>query len=256
MINKSLKSKLALAEQTIGSWLSFGFTQTCEIMANAGFEWLVIDMEHTAISNEMCLNLIQIIESNGVVPLVRVGDNDSLLIKQAMDAGAHGVIVPMINNVADAQEAIASIYYPPIGERGVGLGRAQAYGVNFEKYKTWAEKETVFIAQIEHFEAVNNLEAILNLEYVDAFIVGPYDLSASLGFPGQWDNPIVKKSLEKVRNIMLKSEKPGGFHVVHSDHNELNLRLHEGYKFIAYGDDMVFFAETIASESDFISGIK
>ena len=248
--------KLKSKELTIGSWISFGFTQTCEIMAKAGFDWLVIDMEHTAIDYQQCLNLIQIIESNGITPIVRVGANDSLLIKRAMDAGAHGIIVPMINTAEDAQKAIEALYYPPIGNRGVGLGRAQNYGVGFEEYKKWAKTEIIFIPQIEHIDGVNNLESILALEEVDGFIVGPYDLSGSLNVPGQWEHPSVIEALEKVNKVINKKNKPGGFHVVHSNHKELKQRIAEGYNFIAYGDDMVFFSETIATEADFLSNLK
>jgi len=252
---KSLKTILRNRELTIGSWLSFGNTQTCEIMTKAGFEWLVIDMEHTVIDYEQCLMLIQIIESNGVVPLVRVGGNDAYQIKRVMDAGAHGVIVPMVNTVGDAQKAIDSLYYPPKGSRGVGLARAQEYGVDFDNYCDWAANETVFIPQIEHIDGVNNLEAILALDQVDGFIIGPYDLSGSLGFPGQWNQPAVEEALEKVEGIATHNKKPAGFHVVHSDHEELKQRIEQGFKFIAYGDDMVFFAETIAKEADYLLSI-
>jgi len=248
--------KLKSKELTIGSWISFGFTQTCEIMTKTSFDWLVIDMEHTAIDFNQCLNLIQIIESNGVAPLVRVGANDPLLIKRAMDAGAHGIIVPMVNTASDAQKAIESLYYPPIGCRGVGLGRAQNYGVEFEKYKEWSKTEIIFIPQIEHIEGVNNLENILALEEVDGFIIGPYDLSGSLNVPGQWNHPEVIEALNKVKKVLSQNLKPGGFHVVHSNHKELGQRIADGYTFIAYGDDMIFFAETIAKESDFIFELK
>jgi 2-keto-3-deoxy-L-rhamnonate aldolase RhmA len=217
---------------------------------------LVIDMEHTAIDFAQCLNLIQIIESNGVAPLVRVGTNDPLLIKRAMDAGAHGIIVPMINTAEDAQKAIEAIYYPPIGNRGVGLGRAQNYGVGFEEYKEWAKTEIVFIPQIEHIDGVNNLESVLALEEVDGFIVGPYDLSGSLNVPGEWEHPDVINALNKVKNVVSDHIKSSGFHVVHSNHNKLEQCIADGYTFIAYGDDMVFFAETIAIKTDFISGLK
>ena len=256
MQNTFLKTRLKSGELTIGSWISFGYTPTCEIMAKAGFDWLVIDMEHTAIDNDHCLNLIQIIESNGPSPLVRVGANDPLLIKRAMDAGAHGVIVPMINTAEDAKKAIDALYYPPVGRRGVGLGRAQDYGVGFEEYKEWAKSEIIFIPQIEHIDGVNNLENILSIERVDGFIIGPYDLAGSLGVPGKWDHPSVIEALETVNKVVERNKKPGGYHVVHSNHREFEQRANEGYRFIAYGDDMVFFAETIAEESDFITRFK
>ncbi len=256
MKKTSLKTKLKSGELTIGSWISFGFNQSCEIMAKGRFDWLVIDMEHTVIDFNQCLNLIQIIESNGIAPIVRVGANNPLLIKRAMDAGSHGIIVPMVNTVEDAQKAIESLYYPPIGLRGVGLARAQNYGIGFEQYEEWANREIIFIPQIEHIEGVNNLENILALEHVDGFIIGPYDLSGSLGFPAKWDNSSVLEALDSVDNIVKENKKPGGFHIVHPNHDELQKKIDQGYSFIAYGDDMVFFAETVTAESHYLSTIK
>ena len=94
------------------------------------------------------------------------------------------------------------------------------------------------------------------IERVDGCIIGPYDLSGSLGVPGQWEHTSVTQALDKVKSILEENHKPGGYHVVHSNHQELKQRINEGYKFIAYGDDMVFFAETIAAETDFISELK
>jgi len=256
MKETSLKQKLIEQELTIGSWLSFGFTPTCEIMTRVGFDWLVIDMEHTAIDFSDCLELIQIIENSGTVPLVRVGKNDQLHIKRAMDAGAHGVIVPMINTVDDAQKAIDALYYPPKGKRGVGLGRAQNYGMGFEQYKEWADEESILIVQIEHRDAVNNLESILSLEGIDGFIIGPYDLSGSLGVPGNLHHSSVVEALKEVQRIMNKHIKAGGYHIVHSNHQELLDKIEQGYSFIAYGDDMVFFAEKINEEAKFIQKQK
>ena len=255
MRNFELKTKLANKELTIGSWLSFGYYQTCEIMARAGFDWLVIDMEHTTISLDQCLNMIRIIESNGVCPLVRVGQNDSLLIKQVMDAGAHGIVVPMVNSADDAQKAVNALYYPPIGERGVGLGRAHGYGIEFEEYRQWAEKESILIVQIEHINGVRNLEDIMSVKRVDGFIVGPYDLSGSLGLPGKWEDQKVKSSLTDISDFGKADSKPGGYHVVHGNQDELRLRISEGYRFIAYGDDMVFFSDLVLNEKRIIEEI-
>ena len=114
----SLKRRIAARELTVGSWLSFGYPSVCEIMATSGFDWLVIDMEHTAIDMFQAQQLIQIIDLAQCVPLVRVGENDPLAIKRAMDAGAHGVIVPMVNTAAEARKAVSAIRYPPAGTRG------------------------------------------------------------------------------------------------------------------------------------------
>ncbi|MCP4220851.1 MAG: 2,4-dihydroxyhept-2-ene-1,7-dioic acid aldolase [bacterium] len=249
---KTLKRKLKNKELTIGSWLSFSYPSVCEMMVKSGFQWLVIDMEHTAIDYCHAQELIRIIDLAGCVPLVRVGGNDPLIIKRVMDAGAHGVVVPMINTKEEAERAVKAAYYPPFGNRGVGLSRAQDYGLGFKEYKDWAEKETVVIVQIEHIEGVRNLEDILSVDGVDGFIIGPYDLSGSLDLPGQFDHPSVKEALQKVERIMKDSSKPGGFHVVHSDRDGLMKRVEEGYKFIAYGDDMVFLAEKLDEEKKFL----
>ena len=249
---KSLKKKLTDNDLTIGSWLSFGYTPVCEIMAKAGFDWLVIDMEHTAIGTWQAQQLIQVIDLAGCVPLVRVGSNDPLLIKRVMDAGSHGVIVPMVNSREDAQKAVSAIRYPPLGSRGVGLARAQAYGIGFEEYRKWAQEETVLIVQIEHIEGVTNLKDILAVDGVDGFIVGPYDLSGSLGVPGDFDHPSMVDALREVERHIQKASKVAGYHVVHSNHDELLSKIGEGYKFVAYGDDMVFMAEKLQEEANFL----
>src|SRR3990172_12592200 len=123
MVN--LKEKLKQNKLTIGSWITIGNSSIAEIMAKAGFDWLTVDMEHSAITLHQAQQLIQIIELSGVVPLVRVGENSPNLIKRVMDAGAYGVIVPMVNSKEDAEKAVNAVKYPPVGNRGVGLARAQ-----------------------------------------------------------------------------------------------------------------------------------
>ncbi len=252
----NLKEKLNRRELTIGSWLSWGFSPTTEVMARSGFEWLVIDMEHTAIDYAEAHQMIQTIDLAGCVPLVRVGDNDPLIIKRVFDCGAHGILVPMINSPDEARLAVEAAYYPPKGTRGVGLSRAQDYGIGFHDYRARALEQTVVIVQIEHMQGVENLEAILAVEGVDGFIIGPYDLSGSLNQPGNFDHPDVKKALERVSVIMNDSPKPGGYHVVSTNHEELRQRINEGYKFIAYGDDMVMFAEKVKTEIEFIQSLE
>jgi len=256
MSTPSLKEQLRDGRLTIGSWLSFGFTPLCEMMTHAGFDWLVIDMEHTAIGVADQFQMIQVIELAGGIPLVRVGANDPLLIKRALDAGAHGVVVPMVNSVADAEAAVQAVYYPPRGKRGAGLSRAQTYGLGFQAYKEKADLETVLIVQIEHIDAARNLEAILQVDGVDGFIVGPYDLSGSMGHPGNWGDPEVQSILRHLEKIVQESSKPGGFHVVHSNHEELRNCIDRGYKFIAYGDDMIFLAEKLKDEAGFLKTLR
>lgn len=252
----SLKSRIRQGDLTIGSWLSFGFTPITEMMALSGFDWLVVDMEHTAIDSADALAMIQVLELAGCAPLVRVGANDPLLIKRALDAGAHGIIVPMVNSREEAERAVSATYYPPRGHRGAGLGRAQQYGLGFTDYKSRADEETVLVVQIEHVEAVKNLRGIMDVDGVDAFIVGPYDLSGSLGRPGDWEHPSVLEALNEVRAVASSKGIMGGYHVVHSNHVELEQRISQGYRFVAYGDDMVFLAEKLREEAAFVAALR
>ena len=252
----TLKQKLLKKELTFGSWLSFGFIPITEMMSKFGFEWLVIDLEHAAINSATVLNMIQIINLTGISPLVRVGKNDELLIKHAMDSGAEGVIVPMVNTKAEAEHAVKSVKYPPAGTRGVGLSRAQGFGLEFESYKNWVANNSVVIVQIEHIKAVENLSEILSVEGVDGFIIGPYDLSGSVGHPGEFNHPSVEDAMKEIEKYLIISDKPGGIHVVHSNHNLLEETISKGYKFIAYGDDMVFFAEKLNEEKKILMELK
>ncbi len=240
----SLKSELRNRQLTIGSWITLGHSSIAEIMAKAGFDWLTVDMEHSAITLGEAQQLIQVIELSGCVPLVRVGANDANLIKRVMDAGAHGVIVPMINTREDAERAVGAVKYPPQGFRGVGLARAQSYGADFEGYRNWNETESIVIVQIEHIKAVENLEAILSVEGVDAFIVGPYDISASLGVTGQFDHPKMTSVLSGILDTARRLEAVAGYHVVPPDTGQVLARIEEGYRFLAYSTDFLFLGDS------------
>lgn len=240
----NLKQKLTDREQTTGSWITIGSTVVAEIMARSGFDWLVVDMEHSAITLDQTQDLIRVIELCGVPPLVRVGHNQPNLIKRVMDAGAHGVIVPMVNSRAEAEQAVGSVKYPPIGFRGVGLARAQKYGADFEGYRAWNQEGSIVIVQVEHIDAVNNLEEILEVPGVDGFIVGPYDLSGSLGVPGHLDHPQVLDALQRIKTVANEKKALAGFHVIPPSVEDLKARQSQGYRFLAFSLDILFLGQT------------
>ena len=247
--NKSaLKEKLNNLEVTLGSWLTIPHQAVIEILGTAGFEWLVIDMEHSPISIETAMNLIGHIQGNGMQALVRVSKNEEVIIKQVLDAGADGVIVPMIKNKEEANQAVDFVKYPPLGKRGVGLNRAQKYGTAFDTYQKWVKNEAVIIAQIEHIEAVNNLDEILNVDGIDGIIVGPYDLSASMGYPGEYDRADVVEALERIDVVTKELNKPLGFHVIDSDHSKTLEKIKKGYSFLAFSLDFFFLGDKARSE--------
>jgi 2-dehydro-3-deoxyglucarate aldolase len=238
---KLLKQRLQNKELTIGSWITIGNTTIAEILANAGFDWLVVDLEHTTISLDQAGELIRTISLSGVPSLVRLTNNDANQIKRVMDAGAEGIIVPMVNNEGDAIKAVAATRYPPLGVRGVGLARAQRYGAAFKEYLSWQEDKgsgPVVVVQIEHIDAVENLEKILNVDGVDAFIIGPYDLSCSMGIPGEFNNPKFKEIMNVIIKVGNKLNAISGLHVVEPDIDKLNDAINTGYKFIAYSVDI------------------
>lgn len=240
---KSLKARLRRRELTIGSWITLGHPAVAEIMAKAGFDWLTIDMEHSAITLHHAQELIRVIDLCGVVPLVRVGENDPTLIRRVMDAGAHGVMVPMVNSRGDAERAVSAVKYPPMGTRGVGLARAQGYGLDFEPYRRWSQAESMVIVQIEHIRAVENLEEILSVPGVDGFIVGQYDLSGSLGVPGRFTDKRFLQALKRIRGVAKRSPVPSGYHVVPPRPELVTEKIRDGYSFIAYSDDFLFLGE-------------
>ena len=168
-------------------------------MASAGFDWLCVDMEHTVIDYYEAELLIATIQSKGLVPYVRVGENNANLIKRVMDIGAHGVIVPNVNSAEEARQAVESVKYPPSGSRGVGLYRAQRYGRKFKDYLQWLENESVVIIQIENIKAIDNIDEIFATKGIDAFLIGPYDLSASMNITAEFDHPEFIKTLRDIK---------------------------------------------------------
>lgn len=247
---EDLKAAMAEKRLTFGSWLSFSDSFLAEMMARiGGFDWLVVDMEHSATSLDAQGRLIQAISLAGAVPFVRLGANEPFMIKRALDCGAYGVIVPQVNSRADAQAAVDAAYYPPTGQRGVGLFRAQHYGLGFADYREASDRRTIVVVQIEHHQAVDRIDEILAVDGVDGFLIGPYDLSGSLGRPGDFEHPEVAQLFDRLERTLSAHPKPGGFHVVHSDRSVLQRRIDQGARFMAYGTEMVFLAEKLQAEA-------
>lgn len=248
MKNTRLKKILRNKEQSIGSWITIPNQSVIDILAEAGFDWLTVDMEHTSIDYNELQILIGFIQAHGMAALVRVSKNEEVSIKRALDAGADGIIVPMVKNKKDMEMAVDFAKYPPVGKRGVGLNRAQRYGYGFEEYKNWVQDDLVIIAQIEHIDAINNLEEIANSEHLDGMIVGPYDLSGSLGIPGQYNEPIVIEALEKLITFCEKNKKSLGFHVIDPDMEKVKRKIEEGFNFIAFSTDFLFMGRKATEE--------
>ena len=233
----------------IGSWITLGHSSIAEIMAQAGFDWLCIDMEHTVIDYFEAAQLIATIQAKGLAPYVRVGENNVRIIKRVLDAGAEGIVVPFVNSKVDAEKAVSSVKYPPWGQRGVNsLSRAQDYGFGFEEYALNVNEKTKVITQIEHIDAINNLEEILMVKGIDGSIIGPYDLSGSMGKPGRYEDKDVREVIRRYEVISKKLDKPMGFHVIKPDYKLVLEKLEAGYSFIAFSWDAYFLGSKCREE--------
>jgi 2-dehydro-3-deoxyglucarate aldolase len=239
-LENNVKKKLRSNQVVIGSWLNLPSVEVAEIMAQTNFEYLVIDAEHGTSSLETIQKQVSAIHV-----YVRVQENNLVIIKRVLETGVSGIMVPMVNTKEQAQAVVKNIAYPPKGVRGAGLSRAQGYGTDFAQYKEWAQGNLSIVAQIEHIDAINNLEEILSVEEIDATIIGPYDLSASLGFPGEFDRSEVKEALSRYLEVCKKFNKPAGVHVISSRAREVQERINQGFKFIVFSIDMLFIKENI-----------
>jgi 2-dehydro-3-deoxyglucarate aldolase len=244
---------MALQKTYLGSWITLNNPSIAEIMADAGFDWLCIDLEHSVIDYSEAQLLIMAIQSKGIKAFVRVGENNQRIIKRILDAGADGIIVPSVNSAVDARNAVQSMKYPPNGTRGVGLSRAQGYGFKFEEYRDIKAKEIILIVQIEHIHAIRELEEIIQVEGVDGTFIGPYDLSGSMGKPGQFNDDDVKLSLQHYEQVAKKYNKWIGFHVVQPDYQLVLDKINKGYNFIAFSFDAFFLGQMIRNQIKNIS---
>ncbi len=238
-----------MAKKTsIGSWITINNFAIAEIMAEAGFDWLCIDLEHTIIDYAETQQLIIAIQSKGLKAFVRVGENNARIIKRVLDAGADGIIVPSVNSALEAQKAVNSVKYPPEGERGVGLARAQSYGFEFESYRDIKSKEITLIVQIEHIKAIGELDSIIQTKGVDGTFIGPYDLSGSIGKPGDWDALEVQETICTYEETAKKYNKWIGFHVTAPDYLLVREKIEKGYNFIAFGFDAMFLGTMVRDQ--------
>ena len=233
---------------SIGSWITINNSSIAEIMADAGFDWLCVDLEHSTIDYSETQQLILAIQSKGLRAFVRVGENNTRIIKRVLDAGADGIIVPSVNSALEAQKAVNSVKYPPEGKRGVGLARAQSYGFEFESYRDIKSKEITLIVQIEHINAIEELDSIIQIEGVDGTFIGPYDLSGSMGKPGDWGAVEVQKAICTYEETAKKYNKLMGFHVTPPDYLLVEEKIEKGYNFIAFGFDAMFLGTMVRNQ--------
>jgi len=236
MLN-DLRNKVKAGNATVGVWQMTSDVSTTCVMASLGFDWIVVDLEHSMIDLGRVESIFIAAERYDVVPLVRLPNMDPYLARRLLDSGAQGILIPVVEEAKKLSNFIKHCLYPPKGKRGLGLIRANLWGDELEKY--YAEFKPLIIPQIETLKGYDNLEEILDEDAVDGIFIGPYDLSASIGLPGDLEHPKMKKILSDIKKTTLKKNKFVGIHQVEPDKESLNKKIEDGYNFVAFSTDTV-----------------
>lgn len=203
------RDRLRRGDLLIGTMVTIAAPEVAELLSAAGFDWLFLDAEHGALAARDLQTLLQ--GAGRQTPcLVRVAAGDEVAIKQALDIGADGIIVPQVNAAAQAEHVVRFARYAPEGVRGVGIARAHGYGLSFQEYVASANERTTVVVQVEHRDAVEQIEAIVRVPGIDAVLIGPYDLSASLGRMGEVNHPEVTQAIARVTQACRNAGIPAG----------------------------------------------
>jgi 2-keto-3-deoxy-L-rhamnonate aldolase RhmA len=228
------RGRLRGGEKLLGTMVTLPTAATAEILARLGFDWLFIDAEHGPLETAELSAILQAVDRD-VACLVRVPAAEEVPIKKALDLGAAGIIAPQVNTPEQAAAVVRFARYAPAGARGVGLARAHGYGFRFKEYVASANDEIAVIVQAEHARAVENIEAIVQVEGIDAVLLGPYDLAASLGKMGRVDDPAVSAAIEQVTKVCRAAGMPLGYFGVTAD--AVRPYVERGYTLIVAGVD-------------------
>ena len=235
----AIRRELKANNPSLGTWMQIPHASIAEILGQAGYDWVAVDMEHGAIDTYQLPDIFRALELGGTLPLVRLAYGSPKDCKMALDAGAGGVIVPMIESAAQLARVRDACRWPPSGTRGVGFSRANLFGKHFGEYEKEAQSP-LLVAMVEHVRAVENMSAILDVAGLDAIFIGPYDLSASMGMTGEFERPEFVKVVDHMLATCRKQNVACGIHVVMPDSELLRIRINQGYQFIAYSIDAVF----------------
>ncbi len=233
-----IREQLRAGAASIGSWIQIPHPSIAEILGRAGYDWVAVDMEHGTVSAHQLPDLFRALELGGTLPLARVAQGAVKDCKQALDAGAGGIIVPMIESAEQLVAVRDACRWPPAGTRGVGFSRANLFGKYFTDYRAEAQAP-LLVAMIEHVRAVERLDEILQVEGLDAILIGPYDLSASMGLTAQFEHADFRTAMQRIHEVSRNRKVPSGIHVVAPSRDQLQARLSEGFRFIAYSIDSV-----------------
>jgi 2-dehydro-3-deoxyglucarate aldolase/4-hydroxy-2-oxoheptanedioate aldolase len=233
----NLKQRLAQPDPLIGTLVTLPSPDVAEILSRAGFDYLWIETEHAPMDVLQAQALIQAV--GGRCPcLVRIPDREEVWVKKALDTVCDGIVVPQIRSADEARRIVDWSRYPPEGRRSVGVSRAHGYGMAFQDYVSRANEEVAIVLQAEHTDAVRNIESIAAVEDIDAVLIGPFDLSGSLGVLGQTDHRAVLDAIQTVRDACQAAGMPVG--IFATDAVMAQRYIDQGFTLIALSMDAFF----------------
>jgi 2-dehydro-3-deoxyglucarate aldolase/4-hydroxy-2-oxoheptanedioate aldolase len=238
------KERLTRGGAFIGAFICLPSPESAEIFAELGYDWLIIDTEHGPFDTLTAQRMLQAVGKRCPC-VVRVPSNEDAWIKKALDIGPAGVLVPLVNTAEVAARVARACKYAPEGVRGMGGARAHRYGVGFQDYVANANQTILAVVQAEHIEAVENITSIVKVPGIDAVFVGPYDLSASMGKPGQTQDPSVQAAIRKVRDAVLSAGLKLGIYC--SDPESARSLMQQGYTLIGMSTDLNYLSGSAAA---------
>lgn len=253
---RRLKSRFLKRERVFACWTSLYHPSIPEIFARSGVDFVGIDIEHSTISQEQSQRIIAACQSYGTLCLPRIASHNMEMLKRLLDSGADGIIAPMVSTSNEVEKLISWCKYPPLGRRSYGIARGQGYGFDFDVYaKKWNDASSLII-QIESIEGVENVEKLLSYDEIDGAMIGPYDLSGSLGIPGQIEHPKVVKAGRKVMDACKKYGKACGTQVIVPDSNSVKAAFASGFTFVVLASDVFLLWKWSESMGSIITALR
>ena len=237
----------------IGTIVTLDSPEIAEILSLCGFDWLFLDMEHGTLAPTATQRLIQAMRGS-CSAVVRIPGNDPIWFKKALDTGCDGIVVPLVNSVNEARQAVAASKFPPQGARSVGVARAHGYGMSFPEYVASANERVALIIQIEHIEAINHLDGILAVPGIDGVLIGPYDLSGSMNRLGDVTSEPVQTAIQVIKQKCQAKAVPYGIFVMNADLAQKEIQ--DGCQFIAVGIDTVLLSNAAKAALNTVKGVK
>ncbi|MCP2238951.1 HpcH/HpaI aldolase family protein [Thermoanaerobacterium thermosaccharolyticum] len=247
MIKNKLKDKLKNGDTAIGTFVMCNSPEIVEIVGITGFDFVVLDTEHGPLSIESTQNLIRAAEVRGITPITRITESSETTVLRSLDVGAYGIQVPQVNDAHTASEIVKFSKYYPKGIRGIAMPRSGDYGnVDVSKYIENANDETIIIVHCENKQSLDNLDEIAKVPGIDVIFLGPYDMSQSLGIPGQVNHPYIQEAAQRVIKVCRQNGIAAGTFVGNGE--EARKKAEQGFQYIIMGMDVTLFSNVCKYE--------